>query len=129
MQPLRVLIIDNHAPFRRLVRELLERRGFDVVAEADGATTGMEAVAALAPDAVVVDVRLPDGNGFDVCRVLTEADPTLAVLLISADVQHARWVGDCGAVAFVHKARLASSDLGGLLGGGADEVHAGRPTG
>lgn len=128
MQPLRVLIIEDHAPFRAAVSELLERRGFVVVAEADGATAGLEAAAALSPDVVVVDARLPDGSGFDVCRALTEASPALAVLVISADARHARWASKCGAVAFVHKARLASSDLGELLRGDADEDRGGRAT-
>src|SRR3954453_17642608 len=120
-QPQRVLIIDDHAPFRAAARELLERRGFAVVAEADGAKAGLEAVEALAPDAVVLDIQLPDGSGIDVCRALTAANPALVVLLVSADAQYGRWAGDCGAVAFLPKARLASADLVGLLRGDADD--------
>src|SRR4051794_13455003 len=120
-QPQRVLIIDDHAPFRAAARELLERRGFAVVAEADGAKAGLEAVEALAPDAVVLDIQLPDGSGIDVCRALTAANPALVVLLVSADAHRGRWANDCGAVAFVPKARLASADLVGLLRGG-DEL-------
>src|SRR3954452_4546001 len=128
-QPQRVLIIDDHAPFRAAARELLERRGFAVVAEADGAKAGLQAAQALAPDAVVLDVQLPDGNGIDVCRALTEADQGLVVLLVSADPRQGRRAGDCGAVAFVPKARLASADLVGLLRGSADEDLAGRAIG
>src|SRR3954453_1718570 len=109
--PQRVLIVDDHPGFRAVVRELLERRGLAVVAEADGATAGLQAVEAFAPDAVVLDVNLPDGNGIDVCRALTAANPALAVLLVSADAHNGRWAGDCGAVAFIDKARLASADL------------------
>jgi len=94
-----VLIIDDHAPFRAAARELLERRGFTVVGEADGAKAGLEAAEAVAPEAVVLDVQLPDGNGIDVCKALTEANPTLAVLLVSADEHHDRSADDCGAVA------------------------------
>ena len=120
-QPQRVLIIDDHAPFRAAARELLERRGFTVVGEADGAKAGLEAAEAVAPEAVVLDVQLPDGNGIDVCRALTEANPALAVLLVSADEHPDRSPDDCGAVAFLAKRRLVSADLGGLLGGGADD--------
>ena len=127
--PSRVLIIDDHAPFRAAARALLERRGFIVVAEADGAKAGLEAADAVAPDAVVLDIDLPDGNGIDVCRTLTEANPDLAVLLVSVDADNGRWASDCGAVAFLPKVRLASADLGGLLRGGADEDLAGRATG
>src|SRR4051812_5536996 len=127
--PQRVLIVDDHDGFRALVRELLERRGFAVVAEADGAKAGLLAAEAVAPDAVVLDIRLPDGNGIDVCRALTEAHPGLVVLLVSADPQQGRWASDCGAVAFVPKAKLASADLGRLLRGDAHEELTGRATG
>ena len=100
-----------------------------MVAEADGAKAGLEAAEAVAPDAVVLDIRLRDGKGIDVCRALTEADPALVVLLVSADADHGRWAGDCGAVAFLPKSRLASADLGGLLRGGADEDLTDRATG
>ena len=71
----------------------------------------------VAPDAVVLDVRLPDGNGFDVCRALKAANPDLAVLIVSTDEHHARHASDCGAVAFVPKTRLSSADLATLLRG------------
>jgi DNA-binding NarL/FixJ family response regulator len=125
----RVLIIDDHASFRAVTRELLERRGFEVVGEADGARAGLETVAAVRPDAVVLDVNLPDGNGIDVCRALTTLNPELAVLLVSADPRNGRWASDCGAVAFVPKARLASADLGRLLRRDADQEVARRATG
>src|SRR4051794_39452115 len=75
VRALRVLLIDDHAPFRAAARELLERRGFAVVAEAEGARAGLAAAQAVAPDAVVLDVQLPDGNGIDVCRALTQPTP------------------------------------------------------
>src|SRR3954447_23680675 len=84
----RVLIIDDHAAFRAAAREVLEQRGFAVVAEADGAKTGLAAAERVAPDAVVLDITMPDGNGIDVCRALTEANPGLVVLLLSADAHN-----------------------------------------
>jgi len=124
----RVLIIDDHAAFRAAAREVLERRGFAVVAEADGAKTGVEAAERVGPDAVVLDINLPDGNGIDVCRVLTESNPALVVLLVSADERNGRWASDCGAAAFLPKARLASADLGVLYGSAAEDL-ADRATG
>jgi DNA-binding NarL/FixJ family response regulator len=111
------LIIDDHPAFREVARELLERRGFAVVAEADCATSGLEAAERVAPEAVLLDVRLPDGNGFDVCQALLRRDPDLAVLLVSADQLHRRpeHVRECGARGFLPKSRLASSDLATLL--------------
>src|SRR4051794_21525745 len=129
VRALHVLLIDDHALFRAAARELLERRGFAVVAEADGAKAGLEAVEAVAPDAVVLDVQMPDGNGIDVCRALTEANPALVVLLVSADPGQARWTTDCGAIGFVPKTRLGSTDLIGLLGGGEAQDLTGQATG
>src|SRR4051794_10961121 len=129
IQPLRVCIIDDHAGFRATARELLERRGCMVVAEADGAKAGLEAIEAVAPDAVMLDIHLRDGNGIDVCRTLSQANPALAVLLVSADPGNGRWATGCGAVGFLPKARLASTDLVGLLCRGADEDFGGQATG
>jgi DNA-binding NarL/FixJ family response regulator len=116
-QPQRVLIIDDHDGFRSVARELLERRGFEVVAEADTGMSGLQAAERVMPDAVLLDVCLPDSNGVEVCRVLTQANPELAVLLTSADelARRRAEVVECGAVAVVPKMRLASLDLGGLL--------------
>ena len=119
---MRVLIIDDHAAFRSAARELLKGRGFAVVAEADGATSGLEAAERLTPEAVVLDLGLQDGDGFDVCQALTQSDPDVAVLLVSADEPHDRRarIVECGARAFLLKSRLASADLLCLLRGSRD---------
>ena len=115
----RVVIIDDHAWFRSVASELLQARGFDVVGEADGATSGMKLVEQTAPDAILLDVGLKDADGIDLCRALTEAHPGLAVLLVSADdLRHRQdQIRECGARAFLRKSRLASADLVGLLRG------------
>jgi DNA-binding NarL/FixJ family response regulator len=77
----------------------------------------------------VLDIHLPDGNGIDVCRALTDADPALPVLLVSADADIGRWAGDCGAVGFMPKAQLASADLVDLLDTGPDEDLSARAMG
>jgi DNA-binding NarL/FixJ family response regulator len=116
-RPLRVLIIDDHAPFRSVARDLLERRGFAVVAEADSAASGLQTADRIAPEAVLLDLHLPDGNGFDVCCALIQRDRELAVLLISAvELQrHRARSRDCGARGFLLKSRLATADLVALL--------------
>ena len=111
--PARVLIVDDALVFREVARELLERRGYTVAGEADSAASAIDAVARLAPDAVLADVRLPDGDGFELCAALTRAHPKLAVLLASADrvpPSPARLQG-CGACGFVLKSRLVATDL------------------
>jgi two-component system response regulator EvgA len=123
-ESLRVLIIDDHALFRAAARELLERRGFAVVAEADSATSGLRTAEHIAPDAVLLDIGLPDGNGFDLCHALTQRNPELAVLLVSANEphDHRERARECGARGFLLKSRLASEDLHRLLNG-ADASH------
>jgi DNA-binding NarL/FixJ family response regulator len=108
----RVLIVDDVRSFRRAVRELLERRGYEVVAEADSAAAAIDAVERLELDAVLLDIDLRDANGFDVCAYLTRAHPELAVLLMSAvDENRLPFVGVSGARGFVPKSQLASVEF------------------
>ena len=111
--PMRVLIVDDQPSFRRLARELLERRGYRVVGDADSAAAAVDAAERLAPDAVLLDVRLGDGNGFEVSDALTRASPAPAVLLVSNnDYRHCHsLIKDSGARGFVLKSRLAATDL------------------
>jgi CheY-like chemotaxis protein len=116
-EALRVLIVDDSVPFRRAARELLERRGYNVVGEADGAASGLAAVERLRPDTVLLDVRLPDGSGFDLCTLLTREHDAPSVLLVSSDLcTDAALVNDCGACAILSKAELARVDLDGIWG-------------
>jgi DNA-binding NarL/FixJ family response regulator len=111
--PVRVLIVDDSAPFRTAARELLRRRGYVVVGEAGNATEAIEAAELLAPDAVLLDLHLSDGYGLEVSAVLTGARPELAVLLISADDSPPPdgRVEACGARGFVPKSCLAATPL------------------
>jgi len=109
--PVRVLIVDDSAPFRQAAHTLLELRGFRVVGTADGAAAGFEAFARLKPDAVLLDVRLPDGSGLDLCEVLTREESAPAVLLVSSDGAHDRAPKTCGARGFVAKVDLWKVDL------------------
>ena len=71
---MRVLIVDDSAAFRRAARAVLEVGGYRVVGEADRVAAGLLAANRLKPDAVLLDVRLPDGSGVDVCDLLTRED-------------------------------------------------------
>jgi DNA-binding NarL/FixJ family response regulator len=81
---LRVLIVDDHPVFLAGLRSLLEADArIEVIAEA---STGAEAITVAAnaqPDAVVMDLRLPDGNGIDVTRTITHASPHIRVLVLT----------------------------------------------
>jgi DNA-binding NarL/FixJ family response regulator len=79
-----ILIIDDHAPLRVQARILLAADGFDVVGEAVDGTSGLEAARTLRPDLVLLDIGLPDVEGFDVARELAIDGPPPFVVLTSS---------------------------------------------
>jgi DNA-binding NarL/FixJ family response regulator len=79
-----VLIVDDHAAFRSLARAVLEADGFDVVGEAPDGAAALAAARALAPEIVLLDVALPDMDGFAVCEALLDDRPDSAVVLTSS---------------------------------------------
>lgn len=79
-----MVIIDDHAGFRGAARRLLEAGGVCVLGEADSGESGLIAVWRLRPDVVVLDVRLPGIDGFEVATRLTEAGWGGEILLISS---------------------------------------------
>ena len=96
---------------------MLERRGFRVVGTADTAAAGFEAVERLKPDAVLLDVRLPDGSGLDMCEVLSGEQDAPAVLLMSSDgAADGALATARGARGFVPKADLTRVDLARIWG-------------
>jgi DNA-binding NarL/FixJ family response regulator len=108
----RVVIVDDQPIFREAARMLLEARGYDVVAEASCAAPALDAVERHAPQAVLLDVRLGDDDGYAVCESLTRLRPELAVLLASTDApEDAELITRCGARGFVPKARLPHIDF------------------
>jgi DNA-binding NarL/FixJ family response regulator len=110
---MRVLIVDDSSCFRRAARALLERRGYEVVGEADSAASAFEQVRRLDPAAMLLDVSLPDGTGFGIAARLAHRMPALAVLLTSAEDYGSCYglAEECGARGFVLKSELAGCDL------------------
>jgi DNA-binding NarL/FixJ family response regulator len=82
-----VLIVDDHASFRRLAARMLQQAGFVVVGEAQDAAGALAAVARLRPDMVLLDVVLPDGSGIDVARELARGAVAPRVVLTSSRVR------------------------------------------
>ena len=110
-----VLIVDDHAGFRRSARALLEVEGFEVVGEAADGLSGLELARELEPDLVLLDVALPDISGFHVAAGLRSA-PSKAILTSSRG--HADVGGRilrCGALGFVPKDELSAEALHELL--------------
>src|SRR6266480_3542637 len=93
--PRTVLIVDDHAGFRRRARRTLEADGYEVVGEAPDGAAGIEAAAELRPDVVLLDVHLPDASGFDIVSRIAAG----SVVLISSHDRHdyAELIGRSGA--------------------------------
>ena len=112
-----VLIVDDHGGFRRRARRLLEAEGFAVIGEAADGAMGLRAARELAPDLVLLDVNLPDTDGFAVAQELTAQPGAPAVVITST--RDAADVGDlvraCGARGFVSKAELSGAALAALI--------------
>lgn len=113
----RIVIIDDDPSFLATVRVLLEAEGFVVAGEALSGLDGVAAVAALEPDIVLVDVNLPDIDGFEVVERLGDGPGTPPAVLISS-----RAAGDFGklvessrARGFISKADITGEALAELL--------------
>ncbi|HSC90618.1 MAG TPA: response regulator [Gaiellaceae bacterium] len=79
-----VLIVDDHAAFRSAARALLEEAGFDVVGEAADGAAALAAAAELRPEIVLLDVQLPDLDGFAVAARLRDGGVEAAIVLTSS---------------------------------------------
>ena len=81
----RVYLLDDHEIVRRGLRELLEADGsIEVIGESGLAVEATRRIPALRPDVAVLDGRLPDGSGIDVCRDVRSIDPTIACLILTS---------------------------------------------
>jgi DNA-binding NarL/FixJ family response regulator len=115
-----VLVVDDHAGFRRFARRLLEAEGFEVIGEAGDGSSALRDAARLRPDLVLLDVLLPDVDGFAVARRLADAPAPPHVVLISshAGAEFGRRLADAPVAGFVHKDDLSGSALCALAGMG-----------
>jgi DNA-binding NarL/FixJ family response regulator len=115
--PIRIFLLDDHEVVRRGVRDLLEAEtDFVVVGEAGTAAEALARVPAVRPDVAVLDVRLPDGNGVEVCRELKSTLPDLACLMLTsfADDEALFDAIMAGAAGYVLK-QIRGSDLVGAV--------------
>jgi two-component system response regulator DevR len=82
---IRVYLLDDHEVVRHGLRDLLEREGdIEVVGESGSAVDAEHRIPALRPDVAVLDARLPDGSGIDVCRGIRSVDPTIQALILTS---------------------------------------------
>ncbi len=113
-----VLIVDDHATFRASARALLEAEGFDVIGEAADGAGAVEAVAALRPDIVLLDIQLPGLDGISVAEQLASVpDPPAVVLISSRDAAaYGPRLRETPARGFIPKSGLSGEALAALVG-------------
>ena len=112
-----ILIVDDHLAFRSAVRAVLEADGYEVVGEAGDGRAGLSAALALKPDIVLLDVRLPDMDGFAVALHLaaTGEGPAVIVTSSSEDPLYPARAARSGARGFVAKHDVSGAALERIL--------------
>jgi two-component system response regulator EvgA len=112
-----VLIVDDHASFRVSATRVLECAGYDVIGAARDGQSAIAAARDLCPDVVVLDVELPDIDGFEVARRLAVGDYAPAVILTSSrdSSEFGGIIAGSGARGFLPKGELSGPALAALL--------------
>ena len=108
-----VLIVDDDESFIRVATELLRDRGYAVLGHANSGEEGAARAAELEPDAILLDVHLPDRDGVELAMQLSRREHSPIVLLTSTDGQAVDddLVLSCAAAGFVAKIDLPTADL------------------
>lgn len=112
------VIVDDHSGFRTQARRLFEQIGFRVVAEAGTGSEALSTVRRLKPEVVLLDVQLPDVDGFSVARALTSSAPPIPTILLVSTRDAADYgsrLTSCGAAGFIAKADLSAESLASAL--------------
>jgi DNA-binding NarL/FixJ family response regulator len=114
---MKLLIVDDHPSFRSAARLLLEHEGFEVVGEAEDGASGLAATSELSPDIVLLDINLPDIDGFDVASRICLCHTAPKVVLTSSrdPREFGSLVGRSGANGFIPKGELSGARICALL--------------
>jgi DNA-binding NarL/FixJ family response regulator len=113
------LIIDDNKGFRVQVRALLEADGFDVVGEAEDGRSGIAAARSLRPDLVLLDIGLPDVEGFEVAASIA-ADPRAPFVVLTSSREASEYgprLAGAQALGFIAKDELSGAAIRALLDG------------
>ena len=102
---MKVLIVDDHAVVRHGLKSAIESRGHLVVAEAGSINEAQAFMAQTNPDAIIVDINLPDGSGFDLVAWSRRVSPTTAIVVLTLNdgADYVRAAKSAGANAFIVK--------------------------
>jgi DNA-binding NarL/FixJ family response regulator len=113
----RVLVVDDHPSFRLCARRLLTAEGFEVVGEAEDGAAALALASELGPELVLLDIQLPDIDGFEVASRLLTRDRKLQIVLVSSRprADYGARIEASGARGFVSKAELSGAELQRLL--------------
>jgi DNA-binding NarL/FixJ family response regulator len=111
----RIIIVDDFAGFRETARSLLEAEGFEVVGEAEDGLGAVQIAAEVEPDVVLLDVHLPDIDGFEVARRMRDLPSPPIVILTSSRDDYRSLVDASAARAFVLKDELSAETLARAL--------------
>jgi DNA-binding NarL/FixJ family response regulator len=113
-----ILIVDDHAGFRRAARALLDAEGFEVVGEAADGRSALAAVGRLRPDVVLLDIQLPDQDGFAVADAIAEGTVRPLVILISSRDRssYGPQLETAEVAGFLAKSRLTGAAIRALVG-------------
>lgn len=115
--PRTILIVDDHSAFRASARAILQDDGYEVIGEAGGGRAALRCALALGPDVVLLDVRLPDIDGFAVAAMLAEDEHGPAVIVTSSsdDPLYPARAARCGARGFLAKHDVCGPALDRIL--------------
>lgn len=115
-----VLIVDDHDTFRALARAVLEASGYTVAGEASDGESALRTAAEVDPDIVLLDIQLPDTDGFAVAESLAQLAHPPAIVLVSTRAEDAyrQRLNEAPALGFVNKSDFSSNALAALVGPG-----------
>ena len=115
-----VLIVDDNDVFRSSARAVVQAAGYDVVGEAGEVTSALAQVHALHPDVVLLDIQLPDGDGFTLAGQLAAEGQAPTVVLVSSRerADYGSRIDNAPAAGFISKLDLSRATLEALIGHG-----------
>ena len=112
-----LLIVDDHAGFRSFARALLQSEGYAVVGEAADGASAVAAARRLDPSVVLLDIALPDMDGFAVCEKITEGDGERPIVVLTSSRDESSYrdqIARSRARGFIPKHAISGATLGGL---------------